>query len=486
MGIGRSLGLQGGRLVSAASTSPDDRLPELLLRRGRITVAQFVEARRLVTPNRRFETVLVEQGLLGAADLMKAVVEHTQDIIYKAFDWTEGRYRLTPAEDKRPEGVALKMRASDVILEGIRRIESWARVCRGIGGLEARYVRAADYESLAAEMTLSLEKLSLLTDLNEEDDVQTICASSSLAGFDVCRSLWAFRVIGLVHRVDVPARSVTAADAGIDDDGLGLALASRVVPEAPPAVDLEIPSVELQLEPEPESESEPDTKRVLVVGIPRELFERMKPLLSRASLVVDRVPRAESALALCAQRRFDLVIARSSFPDMSIDDFLAALGRPESKCSRAQVFLVADDVQVGESLTALIERGQTVLPLQEPARVLEEIAMRLLGAEPRQAQRLMVRVELQLDQGKRLVMCQTENISSVGMLLRSDQPFPIGTRLVFDFLPPGDRVPIRGEAEVVRHSVPDIEDVHGVGVKLLEFKADGRTRWEGFLAKRLS
>jgi hypothetical protein len=127
-----------------------------------------------------------------------------------------------------------------------------------------------------------------------------------------------------------------------------------------------------------------------------------------------------------------------------------------------------------------------VLPLQAPAKLLDEVAMRILGVAPRQSQRLMLRVEVQLDQGRQLVMCQTENVSKVGMLLRSEQPFPVGTKLAFDFTPPGQRGAIRGRAEVVRHSVPDVENVHGVGVKLLDFQADGQAKWEEFIAKKVS
>ena len=50
-------------------------------------------------------------------------------------------------------------------------------------------------------MTLSLEKLSILTGLDTEQDVGTICRNSTLSHFEVCRTLWAYRVIGVVRRV---------------------------------------------------------------------------------------------------------------------------------------------------------------------------------------------------------------------------------------------------------------------------------------------
>jgi CheY-like chemotaxis protein len=275
----------------------------------------------------------------------------------------------------------------------------------------------------------------------------------------------------LVQRVDAPAVDAAAHDS-VDDDGLEGALVFEA--QAPTTAVLLPESVPLL---------ETLQKRVLVVGIARDLFARIEPLLSRASLAVDRVPRAESALALCRQRQFDLVIAFDPLPDMPVPAFVHQLRVHGSRCASAQVLLLTDQTNL-EGLTASVQDGpNVVLPIEGPARLIEEIATRTLGVEPRRCERLMVKLEVQVDGARRLVMCQTENISKVGMLLRSEQPFPIGTKLAFELSPPNSRNAIQGEAEVVRQSVPDVEQVVGIGVRLLRFRADGRERWEEFLKK---
>jgi hypothetical protein len=219
VGVGKGVTVKDGRLVFASSTSPDERLGELLLRRGRLTLRQYVDAGQAVAPGKRLGTILVEQGVLTPKDLIKAVVEHTQEIVYGAFAWTEGRYRLQ-ATAESSESITLKISTPDLILEGIRRIEAWSRIDRGVGGLRARYVRAAGYEDVLRSMTLSFEKLSILTSLNGEREVEAICKESSLPDFEVCRTLWAFRVIGVVRRADpVAPRRQT-----LEDEGLGLVI----------------------------------------------------------------------------------------------------------------------------------------------------------------------------------------------------------------------------------------------------------------------
>jgi len=200
MGVEKSVRVQEGRLVFAFSSSRDDRLGELLLRRGRITLHQYVEASRAMRKGIRLGTVLVEQGALDARELVKVVMDHTQEIIYSAFQWTEGLYHFTEG-GAPPEPITLKLSTPDAILEGIRRIELWGRIERAVGSLETRYVRARGYEKVLSEMTLSLEKLSILTGLDVEQDLGTICRNSTLSHFEVCRTLWAYRVIGVVQRL---------------------------------------------------------------------------------------------------------------------------------------------------------------------------------------------------------------------------------------------------------------------------------------------
>jgi hypothetical protein len=222
MGVGKHLIAQDGRLVFASSTSRDERLGELLLRRGRLSFRQYVDAGKAVVPGKRLGAILVEQGVLTPKELVKAVVDHTQEIIYGAFQWTEGHYRVQVGAASA-ETITLRMSTPDIIMEGIRRIDSWGRIERGVGGLTARYHRSEDYERVLAEMALSFEKLSLLTGLHEERSVEEICADSMLPDFEACRALWAFRVIGAVFRADEPE----APKAAPEDEGLGFVLAGE-------------------------------------------------------------------------------------------------------------------------------------------------------------------------------------------------------------------------------------------------------------------
>ena len=220
-GVGRSIAIQDGRMVFASSSSPDDRMGPLLLRRGRITLRQLADAAARVASGRRMGAVLVDQGVLDGRELIAAVVEHTQEIIYGAFAWTEGQYRLQEGPPSS-EAITLKISTPDIIMEGIRRIDSWSRIDHAVGGPDARYERAPGFAERVKEMHAAPEKMALLRSLDSPATVEALCAASDLPDFEVCRALWGFRVIGLVHRVSAPAAGV----AEIEDESLGI-----VVPE---------------------------------------------------------------------------------------------------------------------------------------------------------------------------------------------------------------------------------------------------------------
>ena len=203
--------VEHGSLVFASSSNPDHRLGPLLLRRGVITLRQMEEAGRALSPGKRFGTVLVEMGFLELKELVRGVVGQTRDIILQALQWTWGTYEMQ--EGAAPaEAITLDISTPELILEGVSRIEAWSRVERGAGGLGARHAPVAGSEGLFRQLTLDVDQGALLRSVDAARDVESLSAESMLNDFEACRNLWAFRVIGLIRRIEEATP--------LDDDGL--------------------------------------------------------------------------------------------------------------------------------------------------------------------------------------------------------------------------------------------------------------------------
>jgi len=81
------------------------------------------------------------------------------------------------------------------------------------------------HEQAVSQMSLTPETRAIVEKLAEPRAVGEICAGSTLADFDVCRAIWAFRVVGILRRRDVATLSA-APRLGLDDDGLGAVLSA--------------------------------------------------------------------------------------------------------------------------------------------------------------------------------------------------------------------------------------------------------------------
>jgi hypothetical protein len=199
----KTVTLEQGRIVFAASSDPDERLGELLMRQGRITLAQYIAAGRDIGPDRRLGTVLVEHGAIGPAALVRVVIEQVQEILYGLFQWTAASYRIveTPLSADQ-EAITLRLSTPDILIEGIRRIGAWSRIDRGIGGPEARYRRAQGWESEARHVkSLPEPGRELLQGFEDGSSVSEICSDArGLSDFEVCRLIWALKAIELLSR----------------------------------------------------------------------------------------------------------------------------------------------------------------------------------------------------------------------------------------------------------------------------------------------
>jgi hypothetical protein len=216
--------IREGRLVFASTSNPDYRLGPRLLRRGSITLRAMEDAARSKSSDKRFGTVLVDMGALDPKDLEQGIRDQTREVILRAFTWTEGSYRLE-AGKAAGESITLDISTPQLVFDGISQIEAWSRVQRGCGEIGTRYAATEDADALFKELTLEFDQAALFRALKEPRDVASLCAESVLNDFEVCRTLWAYRVIGLARRVEqVVEAAPVKENKPLDDDGLHFVL----------------------------------------------------------------------------------------------------------------------------------------------------------------------------------------------------------------------------------------------------------------------
>lgn len=116
-----------GEIIFAQSNLKEDRLGESLVRSGKITEAQLIEASHEIRPDNKLGKILVERGWITPKELFLGVRRQVEEIVWSLFDWP-GRFVFYEGF-KDPESViALNLSTYELIIEGIRRSRLWSSV----------------------------------------------------------------------------------------------------------------------------------------------------------------------------------------------------------------------------------------------------------------------------------------------------------------------------------------------------------------------
>jgi len=195
----KSVYLQQGKIVFASSKDPDDRLGELLLTRGIIQREQLEEATIKVGPGKRLGAVLVEMGILPAADLPRWVREQVKEILFSLFSWTEGSYRFEEGPFSSEEAITLRLSLAEIFLAGLRQVQKWSVLRKGAGEIRLPYRLCVDHNELLKEVSVGQEEKRLLSLLESKPaSMEQAALESGLSTLRVYQLFFAFRVLGVV------------------------------------------------------------------------------------------------------------------------------------------------------------------------------------------------------------------------------------------------------------------------------------------------
>ncbi len=222
--------------------------------------------------------------------------------------------------------------------------------------------------------------------------------------------------------------------------------------------------------------------RVLVVGSGSTRLTASAPALERQGIEVDRMSSAGSALELARHVPYDLALldyVPSAAAVMQLAQGLVDAGLPHH---RTHVVLVAPPEKLDEARALVGTAVDAVLSATASAGAFARVLHEILGAAPRVGVRVSVRLEVSLQEGLSLVFRQTEDLSTAGMLVRTPRVPPIGTEVAFRLDLPGDRKPIEGKAQVVRHVLEaDEKTVRATGMRFVSLRGDDEARLRSFV-----
>ena len=116
-------------------------LGKMLVHEGLITQEQCEESLRKVKESGRLQgTVLIEMGLFTPEQLHEVLGRQVTEKLLEAFSWTSGRFRFIQGRDFKAGVTTIAMSPATLILQGIRRYFSDARITELLASHRHRYL----------------------------------------------------------------------------------------------------------------------------------------------------------------------------------------------------------------------------------------------------------------------------------------------------------------------------------------------------------
>lgn len=223
-------------------------------------------------------------------------------------------------------------------------------------------------------------------------------------------------------------------------------------------------------------------KQTVVVIAADAAMEAITPTLRQAQgTVFEHVTKPEWAANRLTEAAPELLILVHPLPDRDTVEFFQDLER-RLRADMPQTLVVASPEDLFD-LEPLQSAGVPLINGQGSREEVEAALSAYLRMTPRPHARVMVKVAVELGAGKILRIAQTVNVSRSGLLIRTQDQFPVGTKLDLKLELPGDRDAIDARAEVVRAADPEVEDVRGIGARFVWFRGADEERFDEFMRR---
>jgi hypothetical protein len=120
--------LEDGIIVGSSSNDPKEYLGQVLLHYGKIEETHLQTAMEIQRQSGgKLGVILSSRGFVTQADVMEVLRTRTLEIIYDLFIWEEAHFEFFDSEPPPEELIRIRVEVTKVIMDGIYRIDEWAR-----------------------------------------------------------------------------------------------------------------------------------------------------------------------------------------------------------------------------------------------------------------------------------------------------------------------------------------------------------------------
>jgi curved DNA-binding protein CbpA len=196
----KNIYLKTGDVIFASSTYEDDRLGEMLLKTGKLTVEQYDKSVTLLkSTGKKQGAILVELGYLTPRAIFEGLKFQVNEIIQSIFLLEDARYEFREGDLPSHEVIALKMSMGNLIYAGISRITHWTRIRNEMPDIEAVLKISEDPLSLFQDIELSSQDKKMISLIDGRKMIKEIIDSAWISSFEALKTLYVLWSIGIIE-----------------------------------------------------------------------------------------------------------------------------------------------------------------------------------------------------------------------------------------------------------------------------------------------
>jgi DnaJ-domain-containing protein 1 len=196
----RKVYLEKGNAIFASSTHPDERLGEMLIKSGKITIDQYKKSVEILKQTgKRQGAILVELGYLTPQDLVWGVKYQVKEIIYALFELEEGEFSFEDGAVPAEEVITVQMSMGNVMYEGIKRIDNLTMIMREMPDMKFVIRLSSDPMSLFQNIVLGPRDKKMLAEVDGVKTVEELVNASTAGSFETMKTLYVLLSTGIVE-----------------------------------------------------------------------------------------------------------------------------------------------------------------------------------------------------------------------------------------------------------------------------------------------
>jgi curved DNA-binding protein CbpA len=190
--IQKNIDFRNGDMIFAISNLLEDRMGDMLMREGRITLAQYNESSEIMKrEKKRHGTVMVEMGLLTPAELFSAVKRSVENVIISILSIRSGDFLIKEGGQKDEE-ITLNLSTANLIYRGVKAIEDISVIKSMCPKADEVLYFSSDPLDLFQDLQFSDEDRAVLSIVDGKKTFREIVDKSGLDTFKAMQGLCAF------------------------------------------------------------------------------------------------------------------------------------------------------------------------------------------------------------------------------------------------------------------------------------------------------